>query len=64
MLNDDYLNMFISAKDIEGRSSKTLKYYKDIILKFIRHIEKPIKEILHIFVVSTNKNIAKKSCTT
>lgn len=45
MSNDDYLNMFISAKDIEGCSSKTLKYYKDIILKFIRHIEKPIKEI-------------------
>lgn len=45
MSNDDYLNMFISAKDIEGCSSKTLKYYKDIILKFIRHIEKPIKDI-------------------
>lgn len=45
MSNEDYLNMFLSAKDIEGCSSKTLKYYKDIILKFIKKIEKPIQEI-------------------
>lgn len=33
--NTNYLKMFISAKEIEGCSSKTLKYYKEILQKFI-----------------------------
>lgn len=37
--------MFLSAKDIEGCSNRTIKYYKDIILKLIENIDKPIKEI-------------------
>lgn len=37
--------MFLSAKDIEGCSDRTIKYYKDIILKLINYIKKPIKEI-------------------
>lgn len=39
------MNMFLSAKDIEGCSNRTIKYYKDIILKFIKNVDKPIKEI-------------------
>lgn len=43
--NTNYLKMFISAKEIEGCSSKTLKYYKEILQKFIIDIEKSVKEI-------------------
>lgn len=39
------MNMFLSAKDIEGCSNRTIKYYKDIILKFIKDVDKPIREI-------------------
>jgi len=39
------MNMFLSAKDIEGCSQRTIKYYKDIISKLIDNIQKPIKEI-------------------
>ena len=43
--NTNYLKMFISAKEIEGCSSKTLKYYKEILQKFIIDIDKSVKEI-------------------
>ena len=35
----------ISAKEIEGCSTRTLKYYREIIEKLINTIDKPIKEI-------------------
>ncbi len=43
--NKNFLNMFLSAKNIEGCSNKTIKYYKDILLKFLFYINKPIQEI-------------------
>ncbi len=43
--NANLLKMFISAKDVEGCSSKTLKYYKEILEKFIKDIDKAIKDI-------------------
>lgn len=43
--NDNYINIFISAKEIEGCSTRTLKYYREIIEKLINTIDKPIKEI-------------------
>lgn len=43
--NDKYINIFISAKEIEGCSTRTLKYYREIIEKLINTIDKPIKEI-------------------
>ena len=43
--NANLLKMFISAKDVEGCSSKTLKYYREILERFINDIDKPIKEI-------------------
>lgn len=42
--NANLLKMFISAKEIEGCSHKTLKYYKEILQKFIVDIDKSIKE--------------------
>ena len=43
--NDNYINLFLSAKEIEGCSTRTLKYYREIIEKLINTIDKPIKEI-------------------
>ena len=43
--NDTLLKMFLSAKNVEGCSSKTLKYYREILEKFIKDIDKTIKEI-------------------
>ena len=40
--NQDFMNMFLSAKDIEGCSKRTIKYYKDIIEKFLSNIGKSI----------------------
>ena len=43
--NRDILNKFISAKEIEGCSKRTLKYYKDNINKMLEQINIPINEI-------------------
>ena len=45
MTNNEYLNYFISAKKIEGCSSKTMKYYYDIIKKFLNSTDKKIIEL-------------------
>lgn len=42
--NSNLLKMFISSKDVEGCSSKTLKYYREVLEKFIKDIDKPIKD--------------------
>ncbi|HAB66294.1 MAG TPA: integrase [Firmicutes bacterium] len=43
--NEQILNQFLSAKEIEGCSGRTLKYYKDNINKMLNSINKPINEI-------------------
>lgn len=43
--NIDILNKFISSKEIEGCSTRTLNYYRDNINKMINIINLPIKEI-------------------
>ena len=43
--NEDVLNRFISSKEIEGCSVKTLNYYKDNISKMFEKINLPICEI-------------------
>lgn len=43
--NDNYINIFLSAKEVEGCSSRTLKYYREIIKKLVDTIDKPIKEV-------------------
>lgn len=42
---DDFLNAFISAKGIEGRSAKTLERYKYIIGKFNMDVCIPTREV-------------------
>ena len=41
----DYISLFVSAKRIEGRSEKTLTYYKNTIDKMIEGIGKKVSQI-------------------
>lgn len=43
--NPKLLNLFISAKRIEGCSEKSLKYYKMVIEKMVAELDKPIRQI-------------------
>lgn len=43
--NEEILNKFISSKEIEGCSVRTLKYYKDNITKMLYTVNLPINEI-------------------
>lgn len=43
--NEQILNQFLSAKEIEGCSNRTLKYYKDTINKMMNSINKLVNEI-------------------
>lgn len=43
--NEEILNKFISSKEIEGCSVRTLKYYKENITKMLDTIDLPINEI-------------------
>lgn len=41
----ELLNRFISTKKLEGRSDKTLKYYKSTVDKMLRILNKNVKAI-------------------
>lgn len=41
----DFLDMFISAKQVEGCSERTIKYYKSTIENMIKEVCKPIKHV-------------------
>ena len=43
--NENYINSFISAKEVEGCSPRTIKYYREIIEKIILKLDKAIEEI-------------------
>lgn len=43
--NENYINSFISAKEVEGCSTRTIKYYREIIEKMINVLDKSIKDI-------------------
>ena len=43
--NEELLNKFISSKEIEGCSNRTLNYYKDNITKMLEKVKLPIEEI-------------------
>ena len=43
--NENYINMFISAKEVEGCSIRTIKYYREIIERMIDTLDKAIKDI-------------------
>ena len=43
--NKNMIDSFISSKQIEGCSERTIKYYKEIIEKFVNSFDKSIKQI-------------------
>lgn len=43
--NKNVIDSFISSKQIEGCSERTIKYYKEIIEKFVNSFDKSIKQI-------------------
>ena len=43
--NEDYLEMFIIAKRIEGCSERTLQYYKSTIESLISAVDAPIRKM-------------------
>lgn len=62
-LEQDYVQLFLSSKRIEGCSEKTLKYYKDTIQLMIENINKTVKKITtdDIRCYLTEYQIRKKS---
>lgn len=44
--NNHYLDMFVSAKRVEGCSEKTVEYYTATIKKLLVEIKKDIKDIM------------------
>ena len=43
--NDEYLELFIDAKQIEGCSERTLTYYRTTVEKLLRSVDIPIRKI-------------------
>jgi site-specific recombinase XerD len=43
--NNNFIEMFISSKKVEGCSERTIKYYEEIIKKFVDIFDKSIKKI-------------------
>lgn len=43
--NELYLSLFLSAKQIEGCSERTVKYYSDTIHNFIKTIDGPVRKM-------------------
>lgn len=43
--NKNMIDSFISSKQVEGCSERTIKYYKEIIEKFVNRFDKSIKQI-------------------
>lgn len=43
--NKNMIDSFISSKQVEGCSERTIKYYKEIIEKFVNTFDKSIKQI-------------------
>lgn len=42
---DDFLSAFLGAKEIEGRSEKTIKHYQYIITRMLEEVNTPIRQI-------------------
>ena len=57
----DYLNIFICAKQVEGCSEKSIKYYKSTIENMLNTIIKPVKHITTEDLREYLANYRKKS---
>lgn len=43
--NKDYLDLFISAKRVEGCTERTIEYYRSTIEKMLLELDKPVRQI-------------------
>ena len=43
--NNDYLNLFVSAKRVEGCTERTIEYYRNTIEKMLCEINIPVRRI-------------------
>lgn len=43
--NDDYLDLFISAKRVEGCTDRTIEYYRSTIDKMLQELDIPVRRI-------------------
>ena len=43
--NDDYLELFVSAKRVEGCTERTIEYYYSTIAKMLEEIDVPVRRI-------------------
>lgn len=43
--NDEYMQLFLDAKRIEGCSERTIQYYRDTILHFLSRITTPVRKV-------------------
>ena len=57
---DEMINAFLSAKEIEGRSKKTLNHYRYVIRRFLNAVSVPI-ESLTVFHIRKYLTDVKKS---
>ena len=46
--NYEYLKMFLEAKQIEGCSERTIKYYKVTIEHLLKNVQNPIRKITEL----------------
>ena len=56
----NYVELFLSAKRIEGCSEKSLKYYKATIEAMLDELQKDVKHIVTDDIEDTLRNIRKR----
>lgn len=59
--NDEYLMMFISAKEIEGVSQRTSEFYRSTVVNFLKEVEIPVRKILTDDIRAYLANYQKKN---
>ena len=57
---DEMINAFLSAKELEGRSKKTLNHYRYVIRRFLNTVSVPI-DSLTVFHIRKYLTDVKKS---
>ena len=57
--SDDLVEAFFDAKEIEGRSEKSLKYYSEVINRFRKEVNVPLKKITVYHLRAYLKNYMK-----
>lgn len=56
--NDEFLNMFLAAKRIEGCSERTISYYQTTVQHLLSRIETNVRKMKQKKYVNTYQNIS------